>query len=123
MYNNFSDELVSFYCRMALQNPETTETTSALLKEHDNLQKQIAAFEKLLQHAMNRFSREKLFNMLKVKVMHVLKRYRDLWAEFRNGQENNMCLCVSMCMLIRRGFRGGAPGARPLLPLYVRQKK
>ena len=36
------------------------------LKQHDNVHKQITAFEKLLQHAMSRFSKEKLYQMLRI---------------------------------------------------------
>lgn len=35
------------------------------LQQHDNVQQQISAFEKLLQHAINRFSKEKLFQKLR----------------------------------------------------------
>ena len=35
-------------------------------KKHDSLQKQISAYEKLLQHCMNKFSKEKLYQMLKL---------------------------------------------------------
>ena len=39
---------------------------SSRLKQHDNVHQQIAAFEKLLQHAINRFSTEKLYQMMHV---------------------------------------------------------
>ena len=35
------------------------------LRQHDNVQQQISAFEKLLQHAINRFSKEKLYQKLR----------------------------------------------------------
>ena len=34
--------------------------------QHELLRAQIAAFEKMLQHAMNRFSRDRLMQMLRV---------------------------------------------------------
>ena len=49
-----------------LQTHPTEMDGETVLKQHDNLHRQIAAFEKLLQHAMNKFSREKLYGMLKV---------------------------------------------------------
>ena len=36
------------------------------LRQHDNIHRQMAAFEKLLQHANSRFSKEKLYQMLMV---------------------------------------------------------
>ena len=35
------------------------------LRQHDNVQQQISAFEKLLQHAISRFSKEKLYQKLR----------------------------------------------------------
>ena len=39
---------------------------SPRMKQHDNLHRQISSFQKLLQHAMSRFSNKKLYNMLKL---------------------------------------------------------
>ncbi len=39
---------------------------ASTLKQHDNMHKQIVTFEKLLQHAINRFSTEKLYHKLRL---------------------------------------------------------
>ena len=60
------------------QTSQESEMLSSFSVQHELLHKQIVAFEKLLQHAMNRFSRDKLIHMLKVSdvtLQHAMNRF------------------------------------------------
>ncbi len=48
-----------------------------LLEQHENLHQQIKAFDRLLQHAMNKFSAKKMFQMLRASAYLVPSGVRD----------------------------------------------
>ena len=64
------------------------------LKQHDNLHRQISAFQRLLQHAMSKFSKEKLCQMLKV-VARGLPDLNDLPRVSHRNDDVTEITCLS----------------------------